>query len=61
MPIALKAAFFHPVTMFQPMRPLVRWSKVENRLASKKGGSNEVEAVIPKAKFLVTAAVAEMG
>lgn len=60
-PIALNAVFFHPVTMFQPTRPCVKWSKVENRLASKNGGSKDVEAVIPKAKFLVTAAIAEMG
>ena len=30
------------------------WSKVEKRFASRKGGSNEVDAVIPKAKFVVT-------
>lgn len=36
------------------MRPFVTWSKVENRFASRKGGSNEVDAVIPKAKFVVT-------
>lgn len=28
---------------------------------SKKGGSNEVLAVMPKARFLVTAAMAEIG
>lgn len=61
MPIALKADFFHEVTMFHPIRPFVRWSRVENRLASKKGGSKEVEAVMPNARFLVTAAMAEMG
>lgn len=44
-----------------PMRPLVMWSKVEKRFASKKGGSNDVEAVIPNARFVVTAAIAEMG
>ena len=60
-PIALKAAFFQEVTMFQPILPLVKWSRVEKRLASKNGGSNEVDEVIPKAKFLVTAAMADMG
>jgi hypothetical protein len=30
--------------MFQPSRPLVKWSNVEKRLASKKGCSNEVDA-----------------
>ena len=37
-----------------PMRPFVTWSKVEKRFASRKGGSNEVDAVIPKAKLVVT-------
>ena len=60
-PIALKAAFFHEVTMFQPMRPRVKWSRVENRLASRNGGSNEVDAVMPKARFFVTAAIALIG
>ena len=60
-PMALKAAFFHDVTMFHPMRPLVKWSRVEKRFASKKGGSKEVDAVMPKARCLVTAAMAEMG
>lgn len=59
--MALKADFFHDVTMFHPTRPLVKWSKVENRLASRNGGSKDVDAVIPKARFLVTAAMAEMG
>lgn len=36
------------------MRPFVTWSRVEKRFASRKGGSNEVDAVIPKAKFVVT-------
>ena len=36
------------------MRPFVTWSKVEKRFASRKGGSNEVDAVIPKARFVVT-------
>lgn len=60
-PMALKADFFHEVTMFQPMRPLVMWSRVERRLARRKGGSNEVDAVMAKVRFLVTAAMAEMG
>lgn len=47
--------------MFQPMRPRVKWSRVENRFASKKGGSKDVDAVMPKARFLVTAAIAEIG
>lgn len=47
--------------MFQPMRPFVRWSNVEKRLARRKGGSKEVDAVMPKARFLVTAAIADMG
>jgi len=53
-PMALNAAFFHDVTMFQPIRPLVRWSSVENRLASRNGGSKVVLAVMPNARFLVT-------
>lgn len=60
-PIALNAAFFHEVTMFHPILPFVRWSKVENRFASRKGGSNDVDAVIPKASLLVTAAIALIG
>ena len=40
---------------FHPTRPLVRWSRVENRFASRKGGSNDVDAVIPNARFFVTA------
>jgi hypothetical protein len=59
--MALKAAFLYEVTIFQPNRPPVRWSSVEKRLANKKGGSNEVEEVIAKDRFLVTAAMAEMG
>lgn len=59
--MALKAAFLYEVTMFQPSRPLVKWSNVEKRLASKKGCSNEVDAVMPNARFFVTAAIAEMG
>jgi hypothetical protein len=39
---------------YHPIRPPVRWSRVEKRLASKNGGSNEVLAVIPNAKFFVT-------
>lgn len=47
--------------MFQPIRPFVRWSRVEKRLARRKGGSKEVEAVMPKARFFVTEAMAEIG
>ena len=36
------------------MRPFVTWSKVEKRFASRNGGSNEVDAVMPKARFVVT-------
>ena len=43
------------------MRPFVTWSKVEKRFASRKGGSNDVDAVIPKARLVVTAAIAEIG
>ena len=39
---------------FHPTRPLVRWSSVENRFASRNGGSNDVDAVIPNARFFVT-------
>lgn len=60
-PIALNAAFFHDVTMFHPTRPPVKWSNVEKRFASRNGGSNDVDDVIPNARFLVTAAMAEMG
>ena len=59
--MALKAAFFHEVTIFHPNRPSVRWSRVENRFARRKGGSKDVEAVIANARFLVTAAIAEIG
>lgn len=59
--MALNAAFFQDVTMFQPTRPPVKWSRVDNLLASRKGGSNEVDAVMAKVKFLVTAAMALIG
>ena len=61
MPIALKADFFHEVTIFQPIRPWVKWSNDEKRFASKNGGSKDVDAVIPNARFFVTAAIADMG
>lgn len=57
----MKAAFFQDVTMFQPILPLVKWSSVENRFARRKGGSKEVDAVMPKARFFVTAAMAVIG
>ena len=60
-PIALNAAFFQDVTMFQPNLPPVRWSRVLKRLARRKGGSKEVEAVIAKARCCVTEAMAEIG
>lgn len=47
--------------MFQPKRPLVKWSKLENRFANRNGGSNEVDAVMANDRFLVTAAIAEIG
>lgn len=59
--MALNAAFLYDVTTFQPIRPFVKWSSVEKRFASKKGCSKEVEAVMPKARFLVTAAMALIG
>ena len=60
-PMALNADFFQEVTMFQPIRPLVKWSSVEKRFASKNGCSNVVDEVIPKARFFVTAAIAVTG
>lgn len=39
---------------YQPIRPPVRWSRVEKRFASRNGGSNDVLAVMPKDKFFVT-------
>lgn len=59
--MALNAAFFQDVTMFQPILPLVKWSRVEKRFASRNGGSKEVEDVMPKARDFVTAAIAVMG
>jgi hypothetical protein len=47
--------------MFHPKRPPVRWSRVENRLARRNGGSKEVDAVIANERFFVTAAMAEIG
>jgi hypothetical protein len=60
-PMALNAAFFQEVTMFQPIRPLVKRPSVLKRLANRKGGSKDVEAVIPNARLLVTAAIAVIG
>lgn len=59
--MALNAAFFQDVTMFHPKRPPVRWSSVENLLARRNGGSKDVEAVMAKERFLVTAAMALIG
>lgn len=58
---AFEADSFQLVTMFHPNRPLVRWSRVANRLATTYGCSYEVEVVIAKPRFLVTAAIAETG
>jgi hypothetical protein len=58
---AFEADSFHEVTMFHPNLPFVRWSSVENRLARTNGASYDVEEVIAKARFLVTAAMAEIG
>ena len=41
--------------MFQPMRPLVRWSRVESRRANGYGCSNDSDAVRPNPKCSVTA------
>ena len=59
--MALNAAFFQEVTIFQPIRPFVKWSNVEKRFAAKNGGSKDVDEVIPNARFLVTAAMADIG
>jgi hypothetical protein len=59
--MAWNADFLYEVTIFQPIRPLVRWSNVDQRLAIRNGASNEVEAVMPNARFWVTAAIAEIG
>jgi hypothetical protein len=48
----------YDVTMFQPTRPLVRWSRVLARRAQANGGSYVVENVMPKPRCLVTAAMA---
>lgn len=44
----------------QAILPLVTWSKVENLLARRNGGSKVVQEVTPKATFFVTAAIADM-
>ena len=46
------------VTTFQAILPFVRWSKVEKRLASRKGGSYVVDAVTPNESDFVTEAIA---
>lgn len=61
MPMALNADFFQEVTIFQPMRPSVIWSRVENRFARTNGDSKDVDTVIPNVRFLVTVAIAVMG
>jgi hypothetical protein len=59
--MALNAAFFQDVTMFQPNRPWVKWSSDENLFARRKGGSKVVDAVMAKLRFFVTAAIAVIG
>jgi len=44
--------------MFHPIRPLVRWSRVDIRRANANGGSYVVENVTPKPSRSVTAAIA---
>jgi len=46
------------LTTFQPTRPFVRWSSVDIRRAKEYGCSNDVDAVIPNPRCLVTAAIA---
>lgn len=58
---ALNPEAFHDATTFHPNLPPVRWSSVEKRLASTYGASNEVELVVAKPRFLVTAAMAATG
>jgi hypothetical protein len=59
-PYALAALSRYEVTMFQPMRPLVRWSSVENFRANAYGElSYVVDAVMPNESDLVTDAMAE--
>ena len=47
------------VTMFQPIRPPVRWSSVLNLRANKYGASYVVDTVMPKPSRSVAAAIAE--
>jgi hypothetical protein len=49
----------YPVTTFQPMRPSVRWSRVDMRRANGYGCSNPVPVVRPKPRCSVTRAIAE--
>src|SRR5699024_6839264 len=58
-PILRTAESWYEVTMFHANRPLVRWSRELSRLASRKGCSYETDAVTPKPRWLVTAAMAE--
>jgi len=48
-------------TQYLPILPLVKWSNEEKRFARRKGGSKDVEAVMAKDRFFVTAAMALMG
>ena len=47
--------------MFQPIRPLVRWSSVLIRRANGYGSSYDNAQVTPKPRCSVTAAIAEIG
>src|SRR4029077_12358623 len=47
------------VTMFQPIRPSVRWSKVVILRANKYGSSYSEATVMPKPRCRVAAAMAE--
>lgn len=58
---ALNPEAFHEVTTFHPNLPPVRWSSEEKRLASTYGASKDVELVMAKPRFRVTAAMAATG
>ena len=55
----LAALSRYEVTMFQPTRPLLRWSSVPNLRASAYGCSYVDDTVTPNPRWLVTAAIAE--
>jgi hypothetical protein len=58
--MVLKTAFLYHATTLQPARSISGGPKTGTRLASKNGCSKDVEAVMPKARFLVTVAIAEI-